>query len=483
MSNEYADLHARPVGFQAFRPQRQLARSFLHNFPATVELGGETYPVHDLAMNGISILAPSGVFPVEKGEDAQIRLRVAGDLLHQGFARVVRIVPSGTRNRVALQLVTGFLDLPRLAAVALDKELERDLTTGPEAVRSLVPGEFRQVVEEIVHLLSYYRRLLDAHEASQVADGGSPIVVRDALARRAADSMRPRWEALRIRASAVAASQVRDTRTLRACKKYVEALIAPLARPSPLYHRSYAKPLGYPGDHRAMLHIYADAFEGESAFGAALNKLACEEPLAAGVRHRRDLLVTILGEELDRLGTSDDPMRVTSLACGPAREVSAFLRRPTWPRPIEFMLVDQQEEALSLAYEEFHRAMASGNARARARCVYLSFGQMLQRPDQLASEEPQDLVYSAGLMDYLPMAVAAGLIRGFYERLRPGGLLAMGNATKDNQTFFLEYACDWTLLYRNPEEMRALAADLPGARVSVRAEPTGVYQFLLVRRP
>ena len=43
---------------------------------------------------------------------------------------------------------------------------------------------------------------------------------------------------------------------------------------------------------------------------------------------------------------------------------------------------------------------------------------------------------------------------------------------------------DWTLLYRTRDEMRALAARLPGdAGIEVVEESGGAYYFLLVRRP
>jgi hypothetical protein len=92
---------------------------------------------------------------------------------------------------------------------------------------------------------------------------------------------------------------------------------------------------------------------------------------------------------------------------------------------------------------------------------------------------------SAGLFDYLREGRAQTLIRGLYELLAPGGLLAVGNAIAPQPMFWTpEFLGDWTLLYRTREEMLRLARLVPdGAEVEVVVEPGNAYYFLLVRRP
>lgn len=486
MSREYADLNARPVSHRPFRPERQLALSFLRDCATSVEVQGRTWPVHDLAMNGVSFMARPDTCTLKRGDQEHARVCIGGDTAYEGQVRVVRVEPAFQKERVALQLLDNFLDLPMLQSRARDRELDRALALGPEHSRDLVPAPVREAVEEITHFLAWYKRLLDEHEARQREANPASPEIRLQLAQRGADSMRERWNRLRVAASRATALHAAHKDIREATKRYVEDMVGPLARPAPLYLQSYTKPLGYPGDYRAMLYIYGNRYEGDTAYGAALHKLSCEEPLAHGVRTRKDLLVQIHEEEVRRHFSTPHPdtFRVTSLACGPAREVTEFLQSvPTRAADMEWSLVDQEQEALSLAWHEIHRAVATTGARARARCLYLSFAQMLKEPDTLALDQPQDLIYAAGLFDYLPPYAAAGLVRGLYGRLRPGGLLAIGNATRENHNFFLEYVCDWTLLYRSPEEMLRLAEGLDAAHVEVRPEPTRTYHFLLVRRP
>lgn len=274
--------------------------------------------------------------------------------------------------------------------------------------------------------------------------------------------------------------------TLKLARRYTETMLDAYALPCPIYYHSHHKPLGYPGDYRVMLQIYNDQFEGNTVFAKAFHKVSVEEPLAVGVRTRKDLLVEILEHELDRLDSlaPTRTLRLTSLACGPAREVTELIDRGrTWVSPVEWTLVDQEEAVLSLAWQEIRRAVAQRDAPVKALCMYRSFGQMLRDTNHQSLESPQDVIYTAGLMDYLPDATARGLISSFYDRLAPGGLLLLGNATRENRTFVLDFICDWTLLYRDPTEMRALASDLKDAELSVATERTGCYHFLVVRRP
>jgi SAM-dependent methyltransferase len=177
--------------------------------------------------------------------------------------------------------------------------------------------------------------------------------------------------------------------------------------------------------------------------------------------------------------------RVTSLGCGPAREVVEFIEnRGAWPGKVTWTLIDQEEETLSVAYRDGQRALLENHARGELSCLNLSFGQLLSDPAILSTAPQQDFVYSVGLFDYLRENRAQALVQTLYERLKPGGLLAIGNAIAPNLHFWaLEFLVDWTLLYRTRSQMSKLAARLPSqAEVSVATEPGQAYFFLLVRR-
>jgi extracellular factor (EF) 3-hydroxypalmitic acid methyl ester biosynthesis protein len=470
-----------------FRPERRRVRDLLsRDAEPRLLVGGEAYKLFDVSMNGLSFEYPHGQTPWQAGAEVELTLQLYGDSAYRGRARVVRVKPSPLAARVAVALTSGFLDLPDMIRRDEEGRLLRELDGGAEAVQRRVPDAYREVVARAVHFVQYYKRALGRHESRLRAAGSGAAERLRSLRETAAGALGPRWNELECEASAAALAFLDDARALRAAKDYTESSLTQLLLGSPMQRRSYLKPLGYPGDYQIMLHAYESAFEGESVFDQVFHKLLTEHPLASGVRTRKDFIVALKQGELERARQrGDETFRVTSLGCGPAREVVDFIeQRGAWPGKAVWTLIDQEEETLSVAFRDSQRALAQSGAHGELSCLNLSFGQLLSDVSLLSRAPVQDFVYSVGLFDYLREERAQALVLALYERLKPGGLLAIGNAISPNLHFWtLEFLLDWTLLYRTEAEMVRLAARLPnGAEVSVATEPGQAYYFLLVRR-
>jgi SAM-dependent methyltransferase len=468
----------------AYRARRQLARELVREHAASIVIGGASYPLYDMAMSGVSFLAPVEAPAWQVDDLLEVDIRVQDASAFRGRARVAREEPIYGRRRVGLQLVGGFLDLHEMQRLDEEQALARDLAQGPERVLGRVPAAYREELLRAVQFAAFYRRLLSYHEARLAEDDATAYEARETLARRAIAAIRPRWHELRLAAAAAARPVLADRSTLAATKALTESLLTPLLLGAPVVARSYHKPLGYPGDFQVMQHIYKDTFEGDTVFDRVWHKLACEEPLAAGVRARKDLVKRLTAEEHARRRGEGETLRVMSLGCGPAREVVEFLaEQPAPPQGIHWTLIDQEEKALSVAYNDVARGIATRDCSSSAQCLYLSFEQIIKDPRAIAGE-PEDMIYCVGLFDYLPERRAAALVATLFERLRPGGLLAIGNALGPNDHFwFGEFVLDWTLLYRDEDAMRRLAALVAPASLAICREDAGAYDFLLLRKP
>lgn len=468
----------------AFRARRQLARELVREHAASIVIGGASFPLYDMAMSGVSFLAPADApaWPVDLVIDVDIRVHEASAF--RGRARVAREEAVYGRRRVGLQLVGGFLDLHAMQRLDEEQALGRDLAEGPERILGRVPAGYREVLLRAVQFAAFYRRVLSYHEARLADDDAAAYEARDALVRRSITAIRPRWHELRLAAAAAARPVLEDRAALAATKALTESLLTPLLLGAPVIGRSYTKPLGYPGDFLVMQHIYKDAFEGETAFDRVWHKLACEEPLAAGVRARKELVKALTAAEYARRRAEGAPLRAMSLGCGPAREVVELLaEHPEPPAGIHWTLIDQEEKALSVAHGDVVRGIAARGGACSVQCLYLSFEQIIKDPGAITGE-PEDMIYCVGLFDYLPERRAAALLRSLFERLRPGGLLAIGNALAPNDHFWLgEFVLDWTLLYRDEAALRRLAAAAAPAAIELRREDAGAYDFLLLRKP
>jgi SAM-dependent methyltransferase len=382
-------------------------------------------------------------------------------------------------------LTSGFLDLPDMIRRDEEGRLVRELHGGADEAYQRVPEAYRAEVARAVHFVQYYKRALDRQEGRLKLELASAVERTRALSETALSALRPRWKEIERAAAEAAVGFLDDPKAVRAAKEYTEAALTPLLLGAPMVRRSYLKPLGYPGDYQTMLYTYANTFEGETAFDQVFHKLYAEHPLAAGIRTRKDFIVEHMKTEHEAALARGNEFRVTSLGCGPAREVVEFIEnRGAWPGKVAWTLIDQEEETLSVAYRDGQRALVENRARGELSCLNLSFGQLLSDPAILSTAPQQDFVYSVGLFDYLRENRAQALVQTLYERLKPGGLLAIGNAIAPNLHFWaLEFLVDWTLLYRTRSQMSKLAARLPSqAEVSVATEPGQAYFFLLVRR-
>ena len=188
-------------------------------------------------------------------------------------------------------------------------------------------------------------------------------------------------------------------------------------------------------------------------------------------------------------------MRILSLAAGPAIELRNLLEETTaLDRPLELILLDQDRAAHESAHANLTRVLLErhrGMLPVSVRCLHFSIRQLLSPRSQeetvvVEGLSDLDLVYSAGLYDYLSQPVASALTKLLYSRLRPGGRLLLGNIVETPEsTWFMEYVLAWTAIYRNDETMLQLAEGLipPPATAGITRDATGRAIFLDTTRP
>jgi extracellular factor (EF) 3-hydroxypalmitic acid methyl ester biosynthesis protein len=91
-----------------------------------------------------------------------------------------------------------------------------------------------------------------------------------------------------------------------------------------------------------------------------------------------------------------------------------------------------------------------------------------------------DVVYCAGLFDYLSQRVCKRLVELFCTMVRPGGRVIVTNVAANNpRKAWMEYVMEWNLIYRDTAEMEDLIPDnQPVVSTSVEADSTGVNLIL-----
>ncbi len=257
----------------------------------------------------------------------------------------------------------------------------------------------------------------------------------------------------------------------RACQNHP---ICSLLHQDPFTYRAFAKPRGYAGDAVMMDYIYklgeADhAVRNATPLGRAVFHATDRSPAKQGVRYRRRLIA----ELIDQVGRRE-PASVLAVAAGHLREVELSGAVQTG-RIKDFVAFDQDEASLAVVARDY--------AHLGVRTMPGSVRQILSGK---ANPGLFDFVYAAGLFDYLNAPAATALTCRMFEMTRPGGLMLIPNfLTGVRDRGYMEAFMDWHLIYRNPSDMRALAAALPTNSVAdcqVFDDPDDAITFLLVSK-
>jgi SAM-dependent methyltransferase len=252
---------------------------------------------------------------------------------------------------------------------------------------------------------------------------------------------------------------------------------------APIFHRSFHKPLGYPGDFEVMNYIYERHFEGPTLFAKAVNLGFSMYAPSCAVRGRKDAIKAALREKIAN-AREGEPIRVLSVAAGPAQELYEFLRdeEPS-TTTLQLVLFDQDHQALTFAHKRL-TPLKETKWREKVELTYLhdSVKRLIIDPRIFADYGSFDLVFSTGFFDYLRDQNAITVTRTLTNQLRPNGRTLIGNMVPDMPgRWILEFNADWFLNYRTREQMLAFGAAAVGDRdfeLSIMEEVTGFNPLL-----
>ena len=119
-------------------------------------------------------------------------------------------------------------------------------------------------------------------------------------------------------------------------------------------------------------------------------------------------------------------------------------------------------------------------------CLHFSLRQLISPKKGAESElvhnvlHNVDMVYSMGLFDYLPQKLAQRAVSQLFNLINPDGKLLIGNlARAGGNSWLIEYATAWHLIYRDTEEMLSLAKEIKNAtNKAIVKDKTGGCYFL-----
>lgn len=224
----------------------------------------------------------------------------------------------------------------------------------------------------------------------------------------------------------------------------------PLARilqEDPYTRRALEKPRGYAGDAVMMDYMnFQQPPRGCSKLGERIFRAVVASPNGASVRWRCEYLAGLIAREAQCRSS----LSVLSVACGHCRE-GLMLQPATKARIKRLIALDQDAKSLEVVRNSLKGFVTPVRMNVKDIATDSSLGSF-------------DLIYSAGLFDYLPDRAATALCTALLKRTTSGGTLLIANFTPDNWgRGYMETVMDWHLILRTKDAMRTL---IPASQVA-----------------
>ena len=267
-------------------------------------------------------------------------------------------------------------------------------------------------------------------------------------------------------------------------RAFAQRELHPLLLCAPFVHRSYTKPLGYPGDYGIVEIMLDEPRRGPNIYAQILNAASLATKPAVAHCNRIEMLVERLQTEAQRAAGQGRRLRLLDVGCGPAAEIERFIMRSELSDLCTFQLMDFNAPTLAHARGKLEAARATHHRRAELEWNHRSIHDLLRDAvkGSVGREPEYDVIFCAGLYDYLTDRVCRRLTQLFYSLTKPGGLIVTTNVHPSNPVrCYMEFVLEWYLEYRDEAKMLAFAENLGEAQTA--RDQTGVNVFLDIRRP
>lgn len=417
------------------------------------------------------------------------RVAVNDRLLYSGRAVITNMVNTGIMVILEASLEEeGWIDVDIFSPVQQQERLLEEFAEflqQTERTYKVLP-DFKVVVADMQTLLSDLRRWMEQVELGiRSMPSGDRHEAEREIIQKLEGPIVPVVLPLMQRFERIAEGIPDEIQPMH--RSYIKRQLHPLVLCAPFVYRTYAKPLGYAGDYEMVSMMLRDPYEGGSVFAKLLNKLYLEIPPVIAHRNRIIYLAEQLHAETERVAPKKGVLKVLNLGCGPAQEIQNFLTNDPVCDDVDFHLLDFNDETLESTGQVLNELIQAHGRKTVLKLDKRSVHQILKEAGRPGSfgQGQYDMVYCAGLFDYLSDRICKRLMDIFYDLLAPGGLLISTNVHPSNPwRNWMEYLAEWHLVYRNEDQFYKLTPTrAPAGSSVVKAEATGVNIFLEVRKP
>jgi extracellular factor (EF) 3-hydroxypalmitic acid methyl ester biosynthesis protein len=422
----------------------------------------------------------------------EFKITFGGKSVYYGRAVITSLINAGTLLMIEVKLEDAWQDLhaflPELEGPALCNAFREFLNKWHKIYK--ISPEYKATVSDMQMFLTDTRLWLDQVELGvRSLPSGDRIRKEQELALAVGDITTRTIGELFSRFEAITEEVEKQCPEQAATHSaFAKRLLHPLLLCAPFLYRSFRKPLGYAGDYELVNMICRDPLEGSTLFAKILNLWFLKQPPAEAHRNRIEYLVERITQATLVAARQNRTARILSLGCGPAQEVQRFIASGDLAQKAEFTLIDFDQETVEYTRATLQSIMHRNNRRIPIHVVRKSVTQILKesgRSVERSNDNQYDLVYCAGLFDYLPDHICRRISTVLHDWVAPGGVFISTNVDQSNpRRLTMNYIMDWHLIYRDGSQLAALRPEgAVQANEMVISDFTGVNLYYSVSKP
>lgn len=266
-------------------------------------------------------------------------------------------------------------------------------------------------------------------------------------------------------------------------KQLAQRDLLPLMMASPFFNRVYSKPLGYAGDYEMVNMMFRKERGGKTTYGQIINDWLLNGGPPEAHRNRIYMLEKMLSKAAADAAAENREVRVLNVGCGPVQELQLFFANNKEAKRFSFDLLDFNAETLAYAKNQIEAITDGQDDPPKVTYILKTVQELLRQAIELPeAAKTYDIIYCAGLFDYLSDRVCTKLVRLFYQWCEPGGRVIVTNVHSSNPVKgLMEHVMEWHLVLRDEADMERLAPDL--GPLKIYTDETGINVFLEIDKP
>lgn len=385
---------------------------------------------------------------------SNLSIRRATREIYNGRAVVSSLVNTGIYLVISAALVDPWQDLSGVTEddEAIEKEVERFL--GDWDIANKLSPSFTLIVSRLRSLLSELSRWLDQVDLMNSVKHSNEG--DDKIMSKLESLLLPNLNEEFMAFEDVAEKIEPDDLVLHSA--FAQRDLHPYLLRAPFVWRAYNKPLGYAGDYEMVNMMLSGFNQGPTTHAKVVNDLFLAAGPALAHRNRIDILVGYLEKVIEKAAKEKRPAKVLNIGCGPAEEIQRLLgSQKIRKEDLDLTLLDFNDETLGYTQSKISDACKMQDSSVEPTFIHKSVHELLKDSARQNAKPEYDMVYCAGLFDYLSDKVCSRLVKLFYQQTIEGGKVLVTNVHPRNPgRQIMEFLMEWHLIYRNEAQMDAI---------------------------